>query len=257
MSCTGSLPRKWSIRYSRSSGKIAVSFAFSSRAEWRSVPRTASRRGASVPHEPRLELLRDLEEYRRRRRGGRRPASSPRRARRGGDREPIPPRRPLRCSRGARATRVPLVDVVHRRPDRLVRVLDELIARDGRRPTPITAHPSNPCSVSRYSAGSVIFERGRLCPEHDERVGVITHRPEPPTGTMVAERSALGAGSAVSRLESAEKGERRRAQHVDAELEVDDGDPLVRGMDELRRVSVSIALIGKNPYAVVQYASRR
>jgi hypothetical protein len=52
MSCTGSLPRKWSMRNRRSSGKIAVSPALSSLAVSRSVPNgfsTTSRAPSASP----------------------------------------------------------------------------------------------------------------------------------------------------------------------------------------------------------------
>ena len=58
MSCTGSFPRKWSIRKRRSSGKIAVRRWFSSRADARSVPNgfsttsRAARRPSPPPRAP-------------------------------------------------------------------------------------------------------------------------------------------------------------------------------------------------------------
>ena len=70
MSCTGSFPRKWSIRNRRSSGKIAVRRWFSSRADARSVPNgfSTTSRLALADQALRRELLRYLEEHRRRRR---------------------------------------------------------------------------------------------------------------------------------------------------------------------------------------------
>ena len=61
MSCTGSFPRKWSMRNRRSSGTSAVNRRFSSRAETRSVPNGFSTTRRLFSDEPRLsEVLGDV-----------------------------------------------------------------------------------------------------------------------------------------------------------------------------------------------------